>query len=117
FEPYLTFVDDRTRTRRDHEKYLTIIEALALMHQHQRPIVVEDVDGEPTECVKVTLEDIEIAGRLAGEVLGRTLDELQPRTRRFLEVLYEKVSEICQTEGVEQRDVHLSRRQIRDLTL
>jgi len=116
YEPYLTFVDDQTRTRRDHEKYLTIIEALTLMHQHQRPIVVHDVDGEPTECVKVTLDDIEIANRLAGEVLGRTLDELQPQTRRFLEVLYEKVKEICEREGVEQSDVYLTRKQIRELT-
>ena len=33
----LTFLDDRTRTRRDHEKYLTLIDAIALLHQHQRP--------------------------------------------------------------------------------
>ena len=32
----LTFLDDRTRTRRDHAKYLTLIEAIALLRQHQR---------------------------------------------------------------------------------
>jgi hypothetical protein len=32
----LTFLDDRTRTRRDHEKYLTLIDTIALLHQHQR---------------------------------------------------------------------------------
>ncbi|MEI8325975.1 MAG: CHC2 zinc finger domain-containing protein, partial [Betaproteobacteria bacterium] len=32
----LTFLDDRTRTRRDHEKYLTLIDVIALLHQHQR---------------------------------------------------------------------------------
>ena len=32
----LTFLDDRTRTRRDHEKYLTLIDTIALLHQYQR---------------------------------------------------------------------------------
>ena len=29
----LTFLDDKTRTRRDHEKYLTLIDSIALLHQ------------------------------------------------------------------------------------
>ncbi|KAK0359816.1 hypothetical protein LTR94_029774, partial [Friedmanniomyces endolithicus] len=33
----LTFLDDKTRTRRDHRKYLGLIRAIALLHQHQRP--------------------------------------------------------------------------------
>jgi hypothetical protein len=35
----LTFLDDRTRTRRDHAKYLTLIDAIALLHQHQRQVL------------------------------------------------------------------------------
>jgi DNA primase catalytic core len=31
----LTFLSDKTRTRRDHEKYLTLIDAIALLHQYQ----------------------------------------------------------------------------------
>jgi DNA primase catalytic core len=34
----LTFTSGRTRTRRDHEKYLTLIESVTLLHQHQRPL-------------------------------------------------------------------------------
>ena len=41
--PDLTFLDETTRTRRDHEKYLSLIDAIALLHQHQRP--GEDRDG------------------------------------------------------------------------
>ena len=37
FADALTFLDDKTRTRRDHVKYLTLIRAIALLHQHQRP--------------------------------------------------------------------------------
>ena len=35
--PRLGFADERTRTRRDHMKYLTLIRTIALLHQHQRP--------------------------------------------------------------------------------
>ncbi len=34
----LTFLDDRTRMRRDHAKYLTLIDVIALLRQHQREI-------------------------------------------------------------------------------
>jgi hypothetical protein len=67
----LTFRDDRTRTRRDHLKYLTLIRTLALLHQHQRPLKRIVHHGERVEYVEVTLEDIAVANRLAHEVLGR----------------------------------------------
>jgi len=43
----LTFIDDKTRTRRDHEKYLTLIDSIALLHQYQREIntIEHDVQG------------------------------------------------------------------------
>ena len=34
----LTFLDDKTRTRRDHEKYLSLIDTITLLHQYQREI-------------------------------------------------------------------------------
>ena len=34
----LTFLDDRTRTRRDHTKYLALIRTIALLHQYQRDV-------------------------------------------------------------------------------
>jgi hypothetical protein len=34
----LTFLSDKTRTRRDHEKYLTLIDTIALLHQYQRDL-------------------------------------------------------------------------------
>jgi len=63
--------------------------------------------------VEVTRGDIEIANRLAGEVLGRTLDELPPQTRRFLGMLHEHVGTICEEQGVEQCDLRFTRRDAR----
>jgi DNA primase len=81
----LTFPSGQTRNRRDHEKYLTLIEAIALMHQHQRARGQQVVRGRVIEYIAVTLDDIALANQLAPEVLSRSLDELPPQTRRLLE--------------------------------
>ena len=80
----LRFLDSQTRTRRDHMKYLTLIRSIALLHQYQRPVKTTVHHGKTIEYIEVTLEDIEMANRLAHEVLGRSLDELPPQTRRLL---------------------------------
>jgi len=84
YAPSLTFPSGRTRTRRDHEKYLTLIDAVALLHQHQRPRGRHEVGGRVIEYVEATLDDIALANELAPEVLGRSLDELPPQTRALL---------------------------------
>ena len=80
----LTFLDSQTRTRRDHVKYLTLIRSIALLHQYQRPVKTAVHNGRTVEYIEVTLDDIVTANRLAHEVLGRSLDELPPQTRRLL---------------------------------
>jgi DNA primase len=116
FSRHLTFVDDRTRTRRDHEKYLTLIDAIALLHQHQREVKTVLHHGEPIRYVEVTLADIAVANRLAHEVLGRTLDELPPKTRELLRRLVAWVAERCAAQGVERSHFRFSRRAVREAT-
>ena len=79
----LTFLDSRLRSRRDQIKYLTLIRSIALLHQYQRPIKKTQFQGEEISYIEVTLEDIDTANRLISEVLGTSLDELAPQTRRF----------------------------------
>ncbi|MCP5458259.1 MAG: DNA primase, partial [Gammaproteobacteria bacterium] len=57
YAQHLSFIDTRTRTRRDHEKYLTLIDSLALLHQHQRPIKTVNHAGQSLRYVEVTLDD------------------------------------------------------------
>jgi hypothetical protein len=109
----LSFIDDRTRTRRDHEKYLTLIDSLALLYQHQRPIKTVIHNGEPIRYVEVTLDDIETANRLAHEVLGRTLDELPPQTRKLLRLIVERVSDQCTQLAMARADYRFNRREVR----
>lgn len=112
----LTFLDDRTRTRRDHEKYLTLIDTIALLHQHQRPVKTVMVQGRVVEYIEATLTDIEAANGIAHEVLGRSLDELPPQTRRVLASVVELVRSLAQQGGVARGDVRFTRAQVRQCT-
>jgi DNA primase catalytic core len=133
----LTFMDDKTRTRRDHRKYLALIRTIALLHQHQRPIRTlhrpDDRAGagpagtgpagtgpvcaEPVCYVEATLDDIAAAGALAHAVLGTTLDELPPQTRRLLRLVHELVAARASAEGVKPREVRFTRRELRERVL
>jgi DNA primase len=109
----LTFLDSQTRTRRDHMKYLTLMRAIALLHQHQRPRKTRVSRGRTIEYIEVTRDDIRIANELTREVLGRSLDELPPQTRRLLLLTDEMVSAECERQKIERGDFRFSRRDVR----
>src|SRR5690606_6372590 len=75
FAAQLSFPDHQTRMRRDHTKYLGLIEAVTLLHQYQRPIKEATHRGKGIRYVEVTAADIAMANRLAREVLGRSVDD------------------------------------------
>jgi DNA primase catalytic core len=123
----LTFLSDRTRARRDHEKYLTLIDAIALLHQHQRVVhqtgcqqaggpVGGPADGIGLAYIEVTVADIAQANRLAHEVLGRSLDALPPQSRRLLSLITDWVRERATTERVAAGEVRFTRRVLREAT-
>jgi DNA primase len=112
----LTFLDDRTRTRRDHEKYLTLIDTIALLHQFQRPVKSATVGGQSIEYIEVTIDDIEAANQLAHEVLGRSLDELPPQTRRVLAALHSWVEGVTLERELRRPDVRFTRSDVRRVT-
>nr|WP_244161621.1 hypothetical protein [Photorhabdus luminescens] len=66
----LTFLSDKTRMRRDHMKYLTLIQAIALLRQYQREVKKTTHRGQVIEYIEITQDDITLANRLAHEVLG-----------------------------------------------
>jgi DNA primase catalytic core len=121
FAPALTFPSERTRARRDHEKYLTLIDAIALLHQHQRPIKQHMVAGRAVDYIEATPADIAFANELAGAVLARSLDELPPQTRALWQHVRALVAEkkgaaftrreLCLASGwsLTQASLHLDR--------
>nr|TKJ53762.1 DNA primase [Pantoea agglomerans] len=109
----LTFLSDKTRTRRDHMKYLTLIQAVALLHQHQREVKRAGHRGQVLEYIEVQPSDIALANRLAHEVLGRTLDEMPPQTRKLLVLLKAWVHDAAHQQAVRPEELRFTRREVR----
>jgi DNA primase catalytic core len=116
FAERLTFPDSLTRTRRDHMKFLSLIRAVTLLFQHQRPVKTDTSDGKPLEYIESTQDDVELAEALIKQVLGRSLDELPPQTRRLLLLVDDMVREQCEQLKMERADYRFSRRDVRQYT-
>jgi hypothetical protein len=106
------FPDTLTRMRRDHLKYLTLIRAIALLHQHQRPVKAE----RGLHYIEATREDIATADRLMEELMRRSLDELPAQTRRLLGLIDAVVTVECQRLKMERADFRFSRKDVRGWT-
>ena len=122
YAQHLSFPDQTTRLRRDHEKYLTLIDTITLLHQHQREIKVHQPAhqraasqaGQAVQYIEVTLADIALANQIAHEVLGRSLDELPPQTRRLLTQIDQYASSECERQAISRGQLRFSRRVLRE---
>jgi energy-coupling factor transporter ATP-binding protein EcfA2 len=109
FAPHLTFPHSRLCARRDHKRYLALIRAVTLLHQHQRKI--------ENESVVTQIRDIEIANRLAIHVLGQSLSDLSAPSRRLLVQLQQWLSQRAAEQGKSGAgEVRFTRRQLREQT-
>jgi hypothetical protein len=97
-------------------KYLTLIRTIALLHQHQRPVKTAKHGGREVEYIEATKADVAIANALAHQVLGRSLDELPPQTRRLLTLLDRFVGEKSRQLKMERGDYRFTRREARAWT-
>jgi DNA primase catalytic core len=114
YAQFLTFPDQTTRLRRDHEKYLTLIDTIAFIHQHQRLVKTAQRGTQAIDYIEVTLSDIELANRIAHDVLGRSLDELPPQTRRLLKLIDGYAVSECERQKIKRADFRFSRRALRE---
>ena len=112
----LTFLDNRLRARRDNIKYLNLINSIALIHQHQREIKNVEHKGSTLSYIEVQISDIETANKLAGSILGTSLDDLAPQTRKLLELIYGHAKELSEEQEIEIKDIRLTRREVREAT-
>jgi hypothetical protein len=98
-------------------KYLTLIRTIALLHQYQRPRKTRVLPGgEVLEYIEVTREDVRLANELAHEVLGRSLDELAPQTRKLLGLLDEMVANQSKRLHIDRTEFHFTKKDVRDFT-
>jgi len=66
--------------------------------------------------IKLIASDIATANTIAGEVLGRSLDELPPQTRRFLNLLWDMVAAIAREKQITPEQVRIGQREAREQT-
>jgi hypothetical protein len=111
-----SFPDAMTRTRRDHMKFLTLIQAITLLYQHQREIKISSEDGEKLEYIEATEADVKLAWELANHVLMRSLDDVQTQTRRLLLVIDRMVAGECERLQIERMDYRFTRATVRQFT-
>jgi hypothetical protein len=104
------------RSRRDHVKYLSLIRSVTLLQQYQRPIQKVQFGQKTLSYIEATLDDIDVANRLVEEVLGRSLDELQPQTRRLLVLVNEAIERECAKLQIDRSDFRFSRKDVRAWT-
>jgi DNA-binding transcriptional ArsR family regulator len=97
FADALHFPTAWMRTRRDHARFLNLIEVSAFLHQYQR----ERRGG----AVAATVSDYAVAYRLASEVLAETLSDV----RKPLRDAYRRIEGLCR-----ERGGSVSRREIRE---
>lgn len=99
----LEFPADWLRTRRDHLRFLNLIEAITFLYQYQRESKKTE---QEQEYIESTLEDYRTAYDLAKEVLGESFTELKKPQRELLE----KIEALLKREDQEA----INRRQIRE---
>lgn len=118
YAKYLSYPSGTLRTRRDHKKYLGLIKAIACLHQFQRKTKTVKAAGKTVEYIEVTLDDIDKANKLAGEVLGQCLDDLAKPSRNLLKSIFAMVNETTgkNTDAMETDTFFFNRRMIREYT-
>lgn len=113
YAPLLRFPSAWLRTRRDHLRFLNLIEAIAFLYQHQR---VKRTDENGIAYIEATVEDYERAYELASEVLGQTLSDAKRSALEFYEKVRALAERVAAASHKRAEDVVLTRRELREAT-
>jgi hypothetical protein len=118
FAELLSFPSSKLKTRRDHEKFLRLINTICFLHQYQRKVKTKKIDdGEPIEYIECTLNDYAVAYELLSDgVLDHTLDDLPTPARKLLELTKKYLHRRAQTEQVPTEKIVFERKDIREYT-
>ena len=92
FAGKLTYPAHGLKMRREQKKYLTLLKAMALLHQHQRPVQRAEREGVSIEYAEITREDLDRVNAIAKGALARGLDELSPAGRMLYRAIKEAIA-------------------------
>jgi DNA primase catalytic core len=100
------------RGRRDHDRFLSLIEGVAFLHQHQRTIA--DDGGE--QYIEASLADYAIAYDLAHQVFADSAHDLPKPARDFLAQVEAVVETVAKKAKAGIGETWFTRRMIREAT-
>lgn len=113
FADHLRFPAQWLRTRRDNERFLSLLEIVTFLHQYRRTVKTSP-DG--IEHVETTLEDYEKAYDLARTIFTQTLQDISKPARDLLDQVRDMVRENTERLHIETKDYWFTRRTIREHT-
>ena len=102
------------RTRRDHQRFLNLIEVIAFLHQYQKQPRTEPQTG--LQYIEADLRDYDIARRLAEEILPETLSDLKKPVADFKERIESFLEKEAKAKKMAKSQITFSRRMIREET-
>lgn len=112
FVELIDFPPSWMRGRRDHDRFLSLIEGIAFLHQHQREIGRDGAE----EYIAASVADYAHAYELAHEVLAHAPDELARPVAEFRAQIEEHVAALARAARVPANDFPFTRRQMREAT-
>lgn len=113
FADKISFPTQWLRTRRDHERLLSLLEIVAFLHQYQRPV---KTDNTGTQYIEATPEDYEITYHLAQTVFAQSLNDLSKPAKDLHEQIKSMVTRDIKKLDISQKDYWFTRRNIREFT-
>ncbi|MEW6558211.1 MAG: hypothetical protein AB1349_12830 [Elusimicrobiota bacterium] len=116
FAEQLSFPTEKLEMRREYEKYLSLIKAIAFLYQYQREKKTFNHNGKEIEYIEVEKEDIKEANKLISEIFGTSADELSRPSRELLKMIKQMVDEKCKEQEIGQKDFRFNRRDVREYT-
>jgi DNA primase len=98
------------RGRRDNDRFLSLIEGIAFLHQHQRKIGHEN----GADYIEASVEDYAIAHDLASLIFAQTQGDLNKPVSDFLTQVEAWATAAAKAKKDRLEDFHFSRRDVRD---
>lgn len=109
YMPFLEYSFERLQMRREFDKYIALIEAITLIHQHQRPRKRKETPSGVLEYIEASLVDIALANDLALSFFDHSTSDMAPHTHR----LALEIGRFVEHQG---GDVQFTRKAIRDFS-
>jgi DNA primase catalytic core len=113
FAEALKFPAAWLRTRRDNERFLSLVEIVTFLHQHQRTVKTSP-DG--VEHVEATPDDYAIAYDLAKTVFAQTLQDVSKPAKDLFDQIKPMVEAETRRLNITAKDYWFTRRTIREHT-